>query len=71
MRKPLTLDIFLTSRIPEFTKIKKDYIPSYWLTIANDLITRTVSRYRRLTFFPDSISKELVKFICLDSGISL
>ena len=71
MRKPLTLDLFLNSDIPEFIRIKKDYLPDYWLKMANELISNTVNRYRRLTFFPDSTSKELIKYICLDSGILL
>ena len=71
MKKPLTLDFFLNSDVPEFTRIRKDYFPDYWLKTANELIRNTVNRYRRLTFFPNSTSKELVKYICIDSGILL
>ena len=71
MRKPLTLEIFLNSGIPEFAKIEKEYVKNYWLKTANELIRHTVQRYRNLTFFPASTSKELIKYICLDSGILL
>jgi len=71
MRQKLTSDIFSNTKIPEFNKIKKDYIPSYWIKIANKLIDFSIARYRKSTFWPRDTSQELINYICLNSGIYL
>ena len=64
--KKITLENFLSSKIPEFKKIQKDYFPKYWLKEANRLIGYTIRRWHRLGYFPDLASPELVKYITRD-----